>query len=772
MKIPKKLIKLLDQTKYSEAEEFLLQIKNFSVEQVNFMRGLIYTKPDNPNKSESKAKKYFARSCDSEEPIENAFIQLSFLEKNINQAIKILRNGLKKFPNSPKIYENIIIRTYRDDSKLIGIFEEVENKGIILNKIITSMLKYYLKKNDYKKIVNIIPKYQIKKNHIQEKRILSTIKAYAYYENDNINEALEIFGRLASEDIINKLNFAPYFGLILCLFEQDIKKAFKVFEDIPEETEILPILKIPHRKMCFSLYYYFESFMLKALSNIEELAKDEEILGRVRGIRGLFQYYRYNDAFITDVSQVAKIVKDLKFANKIFKKNKRFCLGLAEIYSDKGNYFKAYKYSIKNIKNEDENFDFKKRSYDFLEYSDEETLNKIADDLIVRIEKDFFFEEDKISQSLFNNIIKKLFEFKEYSKIIKLSEALGENEIEKSKVIFEISFSYAKLDNNDYAKKYYEFLIKKEGITSGLANNLGVIYEKKGDIKNALKFYKQAVEIDPKDKTIRDNIERTELEVQKLENYYKENIYIKSKILSFYNYRNDEGYIICPYSILHKYFKVGETKAMDLLNDFLKKEYILKITNHNLDTKSSVYKINLLLEPELLSLEDKIHKEEELFKIAERMNLESFKNLGLGNSITIKLNKISSKELRDMLKRDLKENVLAIITKSYKASLILSGSIVEAFLLDKISNKGITSYKIGNNKRKKHIYRMDLGELLEVAKEEKIIESSFYHLSQVIRDYRNLIHPGVEKRKKATKINEKNALRAWNIAKEVIFEIL
>ena len=92
MKIPKKLIKLLDQTKYSEAEEFLLQIKNFSVEQVNFMRGLIYTKPDNPNKSESKAKKYFARSCDSEEPIENAFIQLSFLEKNINQAIKILRN--------------------------------------------------------------------------------------------------------------------------------------------------------------------------------------------------------------------------------------------------------------------------------------------------------------------------------------------------------------------------------------------------------------------------------------------------------------------------------------------------------------------------------------------------------------------------------------------------------------------------------------------------------------------------------------------------------
>jgi len=765
MEIPEKLKKLLDQKKYSEAEDFLLQMKGYSVELVNFIRGLIYIQPDNPNKSESKAKKYFARSCDSEEPIEDAFIQLSFLEKNRNQARKILRNGLRKFPNSPKIYENIIIRTYRDDSKLIGIFEEVENKGIVSNKIIMSMLNYYLKKNNYKKIVDIIPKYQIKKDRIQENRILSTIRAYAYYKIDNINEALEIFERLASEDIINELNFAPYFGLILCLLERDKGKAFKALEDIPEETEIFPILDISHREECFSLYFCYEDFMLKALNDIEEMAKDNKILGRVKGIRGLFLYN-----FQQDIS--SKVVKDLKFADKVFPTNKRFCLSLSEILTDKGNYFEAYKYSVKNIKNEDKNFDFKKRSYDFLEHSNEATLNKITDDLVVRIKTDFFFKEDKISQSLFNNIIEKLYKFKEYSKIIKLSEALGEDEIKKSKVIFEISFSYAELKNSDYAKKYYELLIEKEGITSGVANNLGVIYEKKGDIKNALKFYKKAVELDTKDKTIHDNVERMESEVQKLEKYYKEKIYIKSKILSFYNHKDDEGYIVCPYSLLPKFFKVSETKAMDLLHDFLKKGYILKITNHNLDTKGSVYKINPFLEEELLSLEDEIKKEGELFNIAQEMNLRSFKNLGLSNVLIIKLNKISSQELRRMLKRDLKENVLALITKSYKASLILSGSIIEAVLLDKISNKGITSYRIRNNKRKKYIIRMDLGELLEVAKEEKIIESSFYHLSQVIRDYRNLIHPGVEKRKKATKVNEKNALRAWDIVKEVIFEIL
>ncbi len=765
MKLSEKLIKLLDQKKYSEAEEFLLQIKNFSVERVNFIRGLICIEPDNPNKSESKAKKYFARSCDSEEPIENAFIQLSFLEKNRNQAIKILRNGLRKFPNSPKIYENIIIRTYRDDSKLVGIFEEVENKGIVSNNIIMSMLNYYLKKNDYKKIVDIVPKYQIEKDRIQENRILSTIRAYAYYEIGNINEAFEIFERLASEDIINELNFAPYFGLILCLLEQYREKAFKVLEDIPEETEIDPFLEILDRENDFPLYFSYEAFMLKALNNIEEIAKDDRILGRVKGIRGLFQYN-----FQEDIS--SKVVKDLKFADKVFPNNKKFCLRLSEILTDKGNYFKAYKYSIKNVKNEDENFDFKKRSYDFLERSDEETLNKIADDLIVRIKKDFFFQEDKIVKSLFNCTIEQLYRYKEYSKIIKLSETLGEGSIKKSKVIFEIAYSYAELKKYDYAKKHYEFLIEKEGMTPGAANNLGLIYEKKGDIKNALKFYKEAFEIDSKDKTICNNVERLESEVQKLEYYYKENIYIKSKILSFYNHKDDEGYIICPYSLLPKFFKISETKAIDLLHDFLKKEYILKITNHNLDTKSGVYKINPFLETELSLLDDEINKEGELFNIAEEMNLRSFENLGYSNSLIIKLNKISNQEFRLMLERDLKENVFAIITKSYKSSLILTGSIVEAILLDKISNKGITSYKIGDKKRKKHIIRMDLGELLEVAKEEKIIENSFYHLSQVIRDYRNLIHPGVEKRKKATKINKRNALRAWDIAKDVISEIL
>ena len=324
MKLPEKLNKLLDQKKYSEAEEYLLQIKNYSVELVNFIRGLIYVQPDNPNKSESKAKKCFAYSCDSEEPIENAFIQLSFLEDNRNQAIKILRNGLNKFPNSAKMYENIIIHIYTYDSELIDIFEEIENKGVISNKIIMSMLNYYLKKNDYKKIVDIVTKYQIKKDHIQEKRILSTIKAYAYYEIDNINEALETFERLASEDIINELNFAPYFGLILCLLERDKEKAFKALEDIPEETEIFPILDISHREKCFSLYFCYEDFMLKALNDIEEMTKDNKILGRVKGIRGLFLYN-----FQQDIS--SKVVKDLKFADKVFPTNKRFCLSLSEI---------------------------------------------------------------------------------------------------------------------------------------------------------------------------------------------------------------------------------------------------------------------------------------------------------------------------------------------------------------------------------------------------------------------------------------------------------
>lgn len=123
-----------------------------------------------------------------------------------------------------------------------------------------------------------------------------------------------------------------------------------------------------------------------------------------------------------------------------------------------------------------------------------------------------------------------------------------------------------------------------------------------------------------------------------------------------------------------------------------------------------------------------------------------------------------------MLERDINENVLSLITKSFKSSLILSGSIIEAVLLDHISSKNITQYTMENG-RNKRVNQMDLNELLYVSNQENFIDIQLYYLSHAIRGFRNLIHPGVEQRKRSVIVNEENAMLAWSIVKKVIQEI-
>ena len=102
--------------------------------------------------------------------------------------------------------------------------------------------------------------------------------------------------------------------------------------------------------------------------------------------------------------------------------------------------------------------------------------------------------------------------------------------------------------------------------------------------------------------------------------------------------------------------------------------------------------------------------------------------------------KISNLILRDILKRDLKESVFALLTDSYKTSLVLNGSIIEAFILNKILDSGVTTYLPNSYaKKKKKVINMNLSELLFTADVNKIIDVQLYHFSQALKQYRNLI---------------------------------
>jgi len=767
----KKIIKLLNEKKFEKAEEILLKWRksDYKNEKINYFLGELYSDYRFTNRSDQKAKRYFKYAIESKNPIENAYLKLSYLEKNPNHPLRILKKGLEKFPNSIELYENILWRSEISERELI--FEEIENKRLFSNEISIIKLETYIALKKYKKALQITE--NIKANDTIEKKILKIMKAFIFFEIDNLTESKEIFVELINEDINHELNYSPYFGLILLyLKEHKVEEAVETFLEIPNETEI-EMFVLP---ASYHLVFDFENYFIRSLFRLEENVKDKKLLGKIRGIRGLALFAKHFDSEIN-----SEIVKDLKYANKIFPGSLKYFEALDEILGRKQKYFEAYKLLIQLIENlsvvKEEYFG----SFYFIIESDNASFNLIITDIFEILSKKILSTNKKIATTILKPIVERLFKEERFSEIVELSKLFDVEIIKNLDIIFEIAYSFSEENYIKEAKNFYNFYIEKEGMVSSVANNLGLIYEEEGDLRKAKELFEKPLEIDKSNEKSKKNLARILklLEGQNKEllelitgsnNFEKENSWIQSKILSFSKHRDVNGFIICSYKQLPEFLNVTPFKANDLIKSFLEKKYLLKIKNHNLNTLSSVYKINPEIGKKLKIIERSVKKDKELLELAEKLNSNNLAEIGYDENLIKSIKKISSKDLQIMLKRDLKENALALMTKSHKTALVLSGSIIEAILLYKILNNNLKKYTLENGKNKK-IIRMDLNELLYVAFKEKIIDEQLFHLAHALRGFRNLIHPGVENRKKAIQISKLNSNMAWDITRKILLDI-
>lgn len=95
---------------------------------------------------------------------------------------------------------------------------------------------------------------------------------------------------------------------------------------------------------------------------------------------------------------------------------------------------------------------------------------------------------------------------------------------------------------------------------------------------------------------------------------------------------------------------------------------------------------------------------------------------------------ITEERFRSSLESDYREMHACFDSNSCKAVHVLAGSIVEAVLTDHIVSQGIVD--------KKQALSLDLGKIISLCGDHKIISSRSIDLSSAIREYRNLIHPG------------------------------
>lgn len=94
---------------------------------------------------------------------------------------------------------------------------------------------------------------------------------------------------------------------------------------------------------------------------------------------------------------------------------------------------------------------------------------------------------------------------------------------------------------------------------------------------------------------------------------------------------------------------------------------------------------------------------------------------------------ITDEELRGSLASDYKELQACLSTGAWKAAHVLSGSIVEALLVD---------YLLRIQYSKKDPLKMTLEALVDAGLSAGVLSEKTSDLSSVIRGYRNLIHPG------------------------------
>lgn len=123
----------------------------------------------------------------------------------------------------------------------------------------------------------------------------------------------------------------------------------------------------------------------------------------------------------------------------------------------------------------------------------------------------------------------------------------------------------------------------------------------------------------------------------------------------------------------------------------------------------------------------------------------------------MKFDFISDQNFRDILERDYDELNRCINSSCTKSVLLLSGSIIEAILTDYFINFP------PNDLKKNEILLLNLSKLIEKANEVSLISQSTKELSTVIKNYRNLIHPGREIRK-----NESFNKDTGDVAKSVL----
>ncbi|BBK21955.1 tetratricopeptide repeat protein [Amedibacterium intestinale] len=498
-------IKLIEDKKYDEAvvklQSFLSSDNEKIRAEVNYFLGYIHTRWDYKAKKSKLAMRYLYNNLNSSYPHPFAYVLYADVAEDANVAINYLNRGRQLFPKDPMIYMKLFQLSLDKNAVIETIQESGLNDSILLGKVIS----YLLSSNQWDKVHRFI--FRIFNGNVlsaEDNSYLRLIEAYAnlFKNTPNYQKAQMIFEELISWDIDNRFAYSHFLGLIFSYINlENYKKATELFDRIPISNIIHDFDDMLYP---LGININFESIYCTIFKKITNFFNKD--LLRKNKAKVLYSMYLYYPSEIYDIYRYKK--SDALILSKYLKLNfnKKVATVLFNMRCHFGQFKEAYEILwdfLKNYENPNDSDIYISQIFDHVL---EDDLLCIASYTIDCFQKEEF-NEKMFVESIFSEMIIRMHSLNLFEHIRNISQFILISDILDSECAFECAFAYGK-DNHFRSIEIYEGIIKREPNNTSCINNLGVQYEHRGNLYDALDCYEKANTLHPSEPIYNNNLKR------------------------------------------------------------------------------------------------------------------------------------------------------------------------------------------------------------------------------------------------------------------------
>ena len=498
------VISLIQDKKYDEAINILRVYQSNDEENqayANYLMGYINTRWDYKNRKEESARRYLYLNISSDYPHPYAYVIYANVAEDKNIAENYLEIGANRFPNDPRIY-NELLRVSNDKQKII---QRIDDNNFTDGDLLGAAISYLVANQTWDKVLDFARKLE-NGNQLGEyqKRYLRLVSAYAYlFKKDlDFEKAKEAFKSLILEDTDNYLNYSHYIGVIYTYIKlKDYQNAIDIFDRLPVNNSICDFDEMPWP---FGISLNFETLYKEIFQTIFTLFEKDK--HRKNKAMVLYSLYRYHPSMIFDVCRYSKT--DANILSRYLKSD--FNADVASAVYNMRCHFEQFEEANEALWllliNGKDPKEYYLHYSDIIDNIDSIELTNIVEKTLIHLQNDDFDEEVFIT-FIFAELIAALHKNKKYEEIRLIADCFNETQLIETPCAFECAYAYGTVEN-ERATTIYEGIVKKAPKNSSAINNLGVRYEHKQELFKALDCYAMALSISVDDEIHRNNLQR------------------------------------------------------------------------------------------------------------------------------------------------------------------------------------------------------------------------------------------------------------------------